>query len=173
VKRHSTPLAEVGLFELDAHRDDRGELVELCRGDAGLPAFVQTNLTRSRAGVLRGLHYQLTRPQGKLVSVVRGEIYDVVVDIRRASPTFGRWFGARLSARNYLQMWCPPGFAHGFVALDDADVVYQLTAAYDPDDQHAVRWDDPSLAIAWPVERPLTSARDASASSLAAAELPP
>jgi dTDP-4-dehydrorhamnose 3,5-epimerase len=173
MKRIATPFDEVALFELASHRDDRGELLELYRCDVGGPVFVQANFTRSRAGVLRGLHYQLTRPQGKLVTVVRGEVFDVVVDVRRGSPTFRHWFGARLSARNRLQLWSPPGFAHGFVTLEEAEVVYQMTAAYAPEDQRVVRWDDPELAIAWPVERPLLSPRDGSAPLLADAELPP
>lgn len=172
MKRIETPLPDVVLLAPDVHRDDRGELMELFRRDAGEPAFVQANLTRSRAGVLRGLHYQLTKPQGKLVSVVRGEVFDVVVDLRRDSPGFRRWFGAHLSATNRLQMWCPPGFAHGFVSLTESEVVYLMTAAYAPEDQRVVRWNDPELAIPWPVVRPLVSPRDQEAPLLAAADLP-
>ena len=160
------------LLEAAAHRDDRGELQELFRRDAGEPPFVQANFTRSRAGVLRGLHYQLTRPQGKLVTVVRGEVFDVVVDLRRGSPTFRRWFGAHLSSANRLQMWCPPGFAHGFVSTTDSEVIYLMTDVYMPEDQRIVRWNDPQLAIRWPIERPLVSPRDAEAPLLDAAELP-
>jgi len=162
----------IALIDLVTHRDDRGDLTELYRRDHDEPAFVQANLTRSGAGVLRGLHYQLTRPQGKLVTVVRGSVFDVVVDIRRGSPTFGLWFGALLTARDRRQMWSPPGFAHGFVAIEDADVVYHLTAPYAPEDQRAIRWDDPALGIEWPVARPLVSPRDAAAPVLADAELP-
>ncbi|MBL9019941.1 MAG: dTDP-4-dehydrorhamnose 3,5-epimerase [Myxococcales bacterium] len=171
-KRLASPFEDVGLYELAAHRDDRGELVELYRRGPADPPFVQGNFTRSRAGVLRGLHFQLTRPQGKLVTVVRGEVFDVVVDVRRGSPTFRRWFGAYLSAANRQQLWCPPGFAHGFVALTDADVIYQMTAEYAPEDQRAIRWDDPELAIRWPIEKPIVSPRDAEAPLLSAADLP-
>lgn len=176
-----TTLPGVVLLELVAHEDARGELVELYQrerhaalGVAVDLTFVQDNLARSRGGVVRGLHVQLTRPQGKLVSVVRGAIFDVAVDVRRGSPTFGRWFGTTLSAADRRQLWIPPGFAHGFQALGDgADVAYKLTATYAPEDERAVRWDDPALAIAWP--RPgdaLLSARDRSAPRLADAELP-
>ncbi len=163
---------DIALRDLAIHRDDRGDLTELYQQRGDEPAFVQANFTRSRAGALRGLHYQLTRPQGKLVTVVRGTVFDVVVDIRRGSATFARWFGVLLSAQGRQQLWSPPGFAHGFVALEDADVVYHLTAPYEPADQRAIRWNDPQLAIAWPVERPLVSPRDADAALLAEAELP-
>lgn len=170
--RQGAPFGGVTVVELAVHRDDRGELIELSKREPGTPPFVQTNFTRSRAGVLRGLHYQLARPQGKLVTVVRGEIFDVVVDVRRDSPTFRCWFGATLSAHNRRQLWCPPGFAHGFVAIDEAEVAYQLTDLYAPEDQRIVRWDDPELAIRWPVTAPILSPRDAAAPALAEAELP-
>jgi dTDP-4-dehydrorhamnose 3,5-epimerase len=177
----ATPLPGVVLLELVAHADARGHLIELFHqerhaalGVAAGTGFVQVNLARSVRGVVRGLHLQLTRPQGKLVSAVRGEIFDVVVDVRRGSPTFAAWFGATLSADNRRQLWIPPGFAHGYQALsDEADVVYQLTAAYAPDDERAVRWDDPALAIAWPrAAGAVVSPRDAAAPLLADAELP-
>ncbi len=104
--------------------------------------------------------------------MVRGEVFDVVVDLRRSSPTFRRWFGTHLSAANRLQMWCPPGFAHGFVSTTDSEVIYLMTDVYTPEDQRIVRWNDPQLAIRWPIERPLVSPRDAEAPLLDAAELP-
>src|SRR5690606_2243750 len=115
-----------------------------------------------------------TRPQGKLVWVTRGEVFDVSVDIRRGSPTFGRWFGTTLSADNGRQLWIPPGFAHGLlVRSDDADLADKVTATYSPADEHAIRWDDPELAIAWPVtDRPILSSRDATAPTLRDAALP-
>lgn len=169
------------LIELAAHDDDRGRVIETYHRErhaalgvaVGL-TFVQDNLTTSRAGVVRGLHFQRARPQGKLVHVVRGEIFDVAVDLRRGSPTFARWFGVVLSAANLRQLWIPPGFAHGFQALSDpADVAYRLTAPYAPDDERALRWDDPDLAIGWPRrDGVVLSARDRSAPGLAAVELP-
>lgn len=131
------------------------------------PEFVQSNLSRSARGVLRGLHYQWPSPQGKLVSVLEGEIHDVAVDIRRGSPTFGQWTAVILSAENRRQLWVPEGFAHGFVALGESALVsYQCTRAYDPQADAGVAWDDPALAIDWPVARPLLSAKDAAAPRL-------
>jgi dTDP-4-dehydrorhamnose 3,5-epimerase len=124
--------------------------------------FVQDNQSRSVAGVLRGLHAQLERPQGKLVRVLEGTVFDVAVDLRPASPTFGRWAGVTLSAENLLQVWIPPGFAHGFCALSEvAEVFYKCTTFYDPEDEVGVRWDDPEIAIEWPVASPRLSAKDA------------
>ena len=114
--------------------------------------FVQDNHSRSSRNVLRGLHYQLTRPQGKLVRVTAGEIWDVAVDLRRSSASFGRWVGATLSAAAPTQLWIPPGFAHGFIALSDfAEVQYKITDYYAPEDEHSLLWNDPQLAIAWPL----------------------
>ena len=113
--------------------------------------FVQDNHSLSARGVLRGLHFQLPNPQGKLVRVVRGEVYDVAVDLRRGSPTFGRWVGETLSAENKRQLWLPEGFAHGFMVLSDAaEFLYKTTDYYHPEHEHCIRWDDPELAIAWP-----------------------
>lgn len=171
----------VVVVELARHEDDRGWLVETWRrerhealGVAVGMTFVQDNLSSTAGGVVRGLHYQVTRPQGKLVWVVRGEIFDVAVDLRRGSPAFGRWSGVVLSAENRRQVWIPPGCAHGFQALSEvADVAYKLTAAYDPLDERALRWDDPELAIAWPRRADArVSARDAAAPRLRDAELP-
>ena len=136
--------------------------------------FVQDNQSLSARGVLRGLHYQLPFPQGKLVRVLRGEIFDVAVDLRRGSPTFGRWVGERLSAENRRQIWVPEGFAHGFLTLSEqAEVLYKTTDYYHPETERCVRWDDPSLAVAWPLAglEPSVSAKDARGLPLAEAPL--
>jgi len=136
--------------------------------------FVQDNHSRSVRGVLRGLHYQLPRPQGKLVRVVRGEVFDVAVDLRRGSPTCGRWVGERLSAENKRQLWIPEGFAHGFLVLsDEAEFLYKTTDYWAPEHERCIRWDDPALAIAWPSAgaAPLVSAKDAAGLALQAAPL--
>ena len=164
----------VELRELVRHEDERGSLIETWRQDRVPQTFVQDNLSSSRGGVVRGLHYKVTRPQWKRVYVVRGAIFDVVVDLRRGSPAFGRWWSVELSAENRRQLWIPPGCAHGFQALTEvADVAYKLTAAYDPADERALRWDDPDLAIAWPRAAVRLSPRDAAAPRLRDAELPP
>lgn len=132
------------------------------------PDFVQSNLSRSARGVLRGLHYQWPNPQGKLVSVLEGEVYDVAVDIRRGSPTFGRWAGVILSAENKRQLWIPEGFAHGFVSLSESALfAYLCTTAYDAQADASVRWDDPTIGIDWPVSNPSLSDKDATAPLLA------
>jgi dTDP-4-dehydrorhamnose 3,5-epimerase len=136
--------------------------------------FVQDNHSRSARGVLRGLHYQLPHPQGKLVRVVQGEIFDVAVDLRRGSPTFGRWESDVLSAGNKRQLWVPEGFAHGFLVLSEtAEVLYKTTDYYHPQDEHCLAWDDPAIGIAWPLHgaRPLISAKDAAGKPLAQARL--
>jgi len=135
-------------------------------------AFVQDNHSRSQKHVLRGLHYQIRQPQGKLVRVSVGEILDVAVDLRRASPSFGRWESVILSAENRKQMWIPAGFAHGFVALSDtAEVLYKTTDYWAPEHERSIRWDDPDLAIDWHgITAPILSAKDEAASSFAAAE---
>lgn len=153
--------------------DDRGWFYESFNaarfGEAGLPtAFVQANVSRSARGVLRGLHYQWPNPQGKFVSVLQGEVWDVAVDIRQGSPTFGEWAAVVLSADNKRHFWIPEGFAHGFVVLsDEAVFAYQCTALYDPEADAAVRWDDPQLKVDWPVAAPTLSAKDAAAPLLA------
>ena len=132
----------------------------------GLP-FVQDNHSRSAKGVLRGLHFQKTKPQGKLVRVVRGEVYDVAVDIRKGSATFGEWEGVILSDENKKQFWVPPGFAHGFVVLSDtADFEYKCTNYYDPSDEGCILWSDPDLDIPWPIANPVLSTKDESAKRL-------
>ena len=136
--------------------------------------FVQDNHSRSARGVLRGLHYQIQQPQGKLVRVVRGAVFDVAVDIRRSSPTFGRWVGEKLSEDNHRQLWVPPGFAHGFVVLSDtAEFLYKTTDYYAPEHERCIAWNDPSLAIDWQLDgvAPLLSAKDAAGLSLESAEL--
>jgi len=180
VKVLPTPLAGLVRLVPVCHQDDRGTFVESWNAEryaaAGIPAaFVQDNLSRSRRGVLRGLHYQLRRPQGKLITVIRGAAFDVAVDLRRGSPTFGRWHGTLLSDDNHEQMWVPPGFAHGFLALADAvDVVYKVSAPRDPDDARVLRWDDPDVGVAWPLSSPpLLSPADAAGARLADAEVYP
>lgn len=168
-----TALPEVVLVEPAVHRDERGFFLETYHaakyeaGGIGAP-FVQDNHSRSARGILRGLHAQLERPQGKLVRAVAGEIFDVAVDVRRGSPTFGRWVGERLSAENFRQLWVPEGFAHGFCVLSEvAEVEYKCTAFYDPGDEIAIRWNDPEIGIDWPTAEPVLSAKDAAAPSLA------
>lgn len=137
--------------------------------------FVQDNHSGSGRGVLRGLHYQIRQPQGKLVRVVAGEVFDVAVDLRRTSPTFGRWVGARLSAENRRQMWLPPGFAHGFLVLSEfAEFLYKATDFYAPELERCIAWNDPDLAIDWPLTgHPVLSAKDAQGVRLSQAELYP
>jgi dTDP-4-dehydrorhamnose 3,5-epimerase len=135
--------------------------------------FVQDNLSFSKRGVLRGLHYQYPNWQGKLVSVVQGEVFDVAVDIRRGSPTFGKWFGVVLSESNHLQLFVPAGFAHGFcVTSDNAHVSYKCTDFYNPQNEHTLLWNDPELGIDWPVDAPLLSEKDAQGKTLREAMIP-
>ncbi|WP_312843861.1 dTDP-4-dehydrorhamnose 3,5-epimerase [Diaphorobacter nitroreducens] len=135
--------------------------------------FVQDNHSRSSQGVLRGLHYQIRQPQGKLVRVARGKVWDVAVDIRKSSPTFGQWVGAELSEDNQHQLWVPPGFAHGFVVLSEsADFLYKTTDYYAPEHERCIAWNDPQLGIRWPYEgEPRLSAKDAQGLALAVAEV--
>jgi len=137
-----------------------------------VPSFVQDNHSRSARGVLRGLHYQIQQPQGKLVRVIAGEVFDVCVDMRRSSPTFGKSVCVSLSAENHRQLWIPPGFAHGFlVTSESADFVYKTTDYYAPEHERGVLWNDPTLAIAWPLQgEPLLSAKDKAGIPLAQAE---
>lgn len=146
------------------------------REASGIDAdFVQDNHSRSARGVLRGLHYQLRQAQGKLVRVVRGSVYDVAVDVRRSSPTFGHWVGLELSEDNHRQLWIPPGFAHGFLVLSDsADFLYKTTDYYAPQHERCIAWDDPTLAIDWPLDgSPQVSAKDAAGLPLGQAEVFP
>ena len=153
--------------------DDRGFFLETFQAvrykrEAGIDLpFVQDNHSRSARGVLRGLHFQKTKPQGKLVRVVSGEVYDVAVDIRKGSATFGEWEGVILSEDNKKQFWVPPGFAHGFVVLSDtADFEYKCTDYYDPSDEGSILWSDPDLDISWPIANPALSTKDESAKRL-------
>ncbi len=170
-----TAIPDVLVIEPRVHGDARGFFLESFNRKALEAAlrrpldFVQDNHSSSARGVLRGLHYQLPHPQAKLVRVIRGEVFDVAVDLRRGSPTFGRWVGERLSADNKLQVWIPEGFAHGFLVLSDqAEVLYKTTDYWHPEDEHCVRWDDPELAIAWPLEgvAPVVSSKDAAGKRL-------
>jgi len=164
-----TPLPGVKLIEPMVHRDERGFFLEVFHAGKfeaqGLDlAFVQDNHSMSRRGTLRGLHLQTVDPQGKLVRCIEGEIFDVAVDVRRGSPEFGRWYGARLSAENCRLLWIPPDFAHGFCVLSEiAQVEYKCTTLYRPEADLAIAWNDPAFAIEWPLERPLLSAKDAAA----------
>jgi dTDP-4-dehydrorhamnose 3,5-epimerase len=173
-----TDLPGVILVELAAFADERGYFLETWHQEryraAGIaPAFVQSNAARSHRGVLRGLHYQLGRPQAKLIWAPRGEILDVAVDVRRGSPTFGRWVGAVLSEANRRQLFVPAGFAHGYCVISEsADVQYLCSDFYAPAEERGVRWDDPALAIAWPAGAPVVSAKDRALPLLAQAELP-
>jgi len=173
-----TALPGVRLIEPKVFSDDRGYFLESWNArafaDAGIDAaFVQDNHSRSARGVLRGLHYQIVEPQGKLVRVVSGAVYDVAVDIRRSSLNFGKWFGAELSADNKRMMWVPPGFAHGFIVLSEtADFLYKCTTFYAPAHDRGIAWNDPAIDIGWPLAgTPQLSAKDAAAPRLADAEV--
>lgn len=160
--------------------DDRGFFMETWNArtfrEAGYDlSFVQDNHSRSVRGTLRGLHYQIRQPQGKLVRVTRGEVYDVAVDLRRSSPTFGRWVGESLSAESRRMLWIPPGFAHGFYVISEhAEFQYKCTDFYAPEHERCIRWDDPDLAIPWPIPEattPLVSEKDAAGVPFAEADL--
>ena len=174
-----TTLPGVLIIEPRVFGDARGFFLESWNrqnfADAGLDLdFVQDNHSRSARGVLRGLHYQLENPQGKLVRVTQGAVFDVAVDIRRSSPHFGKWVGVELSAKNHRMLWIPPGFAHGFLVLSEtADFLYKCTTLYHPPSDRGIRWDDPDIGIAWPDVglAPLLSANDTVATQLAAAEV--
>lgn len=167
-----TSIPDVLLIEPQVFGDHRGFFVETWSArryaEHGLPErFVQDNLSRSGRGTLRGLHFQHPNGQGKLVSAVEGEVFDVAVDIRRGSPTFGRWVGARLSSDNKHQLWLPAGFAHGFCVLSEhATFAYKCTEYYSPDDEVSVLWSDPEIGIEWPLADPVLSAKDARARPL-------
>ena len=169
-----TSLPGVLVVEPKVFGDARGFFTETFNsrtlGGSGIPElFVQDNHSRSSAGVLRGLHYQLKSPQGKLVHAARGRIYDVAVDIRVGSPDFGKWFGVELNDENLWSLWIPPGFAHGFCVLSDiADVTYKCTTHYDPSDDRGVAWNDPAIGIEWPITDPTISAKDSALGELSA-----
>ncbi len=168
MKVEDLPLKGLKLITLDLFKDDRGFFVERFHrkrfSDHGLPAdFFQDNFSRSIPGVLRGLHYQFDPPQGKLVGVTRGRIWDVAVDIRSGSPTFGQHFGVELSGETALLFWIPAGFAHGFCVLGDepADLIYKVDHPYNSKGENGIAWNDPDLKISWPVQEPLVSPKDA------------
>jgi dTDP-4-dehydrorhamnose 3,5-epimerase len=173
LKRIDTALPGVCVIEPVVHGDARGFFYESFHAakyrQLGIDVrFVQSNVSRSGRGVLRGLHYQWPHPQGKLVTVLEGEVYDVAVDIRRGSPTFGRWEAAMLTAENHRQLWIPEGFAHGFCVVSEAATfMYQCTALYDPAADAGVRWNDAAIGIDWPVAEPLLSAKDEASPFLA------
>ena len=169
-----TKLKDCVIIEPKVFGDHRGFFLETFQAEryremAGITLpFVQDNHSRSAKGVLRGLHFQQTKPQGKLVRVVSGEVYDVAVDIRQDSPSFGQWEGVLLSEENKRQFWVPPGFAHGFVVLSDtADFEYKCTDYYDPADEGSLIWNDPALAITWPLAAPTLSDKDSKAPTFA------
>jgi dTDP-4-dehydrorhamnose 3,5-epimerase len=177
----ATRLPEVRIIEPRVFGDARGFFLESWNQRVFDEAighsvhFVQDNHSRSAQGVLRGMHYQLTQPQGKLVRVVSGRVFDVAVDMRRDSPRLGQWTGVELSADNHRMLWIPPGFAHGFLVMSEsADFLYKATAYYAPQDEHTLAWDDPDVAIDWPLEAgraPQVSAKDQAGARLADAPL--
>ena len=180
-----TPTAIEGVLVIEPRvfGDARGFFMESYNRQAFAAAsgldidFVQDNHSRSRQGVLRGLHYQIKQPQGKLVRVTQGAVFDVAVDLRRSSPTFGRWVGVELTAENHRQLWVPAGMAHGFVVLSDsADFLYKATDFYAPQHERGIAWNDPAIGIAWPlaahgIVQPLLSDKDRAAPPLAQAEV--
>ncbi|ANG61788.1 dTDP-4-dehydrorhamnose 3,5-epimerase [Marinobacterium aestuarii] len=169
-----TPLEipDVVLITPKVFEDERGFFMECFRqnefeAQCGAHSFVQENHSHSKQGVLRGLHYQVERPQGKLVRVTRGEVFDVAVDIRQSSPTFGKWVGVYLSEANKQMLWVPPGFAHGFyVSSEEAELQYKCTDYYAPEHERCIRWDDPGIGIEWPSSDPLLSIKDSKGSFL-------
>lgn len=174
----ATELEGVLILDPVVHGDARGFFMEAwnARTFAELVgpdiSFVQDNASRSGRDVVRGLHYQLPHAQGKLVRCVAGEVFDVAVDIRASSPTFGRWLGVELSAENHRQLWIPTGFAHGFAVRSEiADVEYKVTDFYDPDADRAIAWDDPEIGVEWAVDDPIISAKDAAAPPLSEARV--
>lgn len=179
LKVTTTAIADVLILEPRVFGDSRGFFMESFNAAAFAKAtgvvsdFVQDNHSRSSQGVLRGLHYQLQHPQGKLVRVVSGSVFDVAVDIRKSSPSFGRWVGVELSEHNQRQLWVPPGFAHGFLVLSaSADFLYKTTDYYAPEYERAIAWNDPAIGIEWPADiQPRLSAKDAAAVALAQAEV--
>lgn len=173
-----TDIPDLLIIEPKVFGDDRGFFLESWNAsvfkELGLDLqFVQDNHSRSARGVLRGLHFQNPNPQGKLVRVVAGRVWDVAVDLRKSSPTFGKWAGLELSAANKRMFWVPPGFAHGFVSLEDGtDFLYKCTSFYEPANEHSLAWDDPTVGIEWPLEgiEPQLSAKDKQGKSLAEIE---
>ncbi len=176
----ATAIPDVVLIEPRVFTDDRGFFLESFQANkyaaAGITAaMVQDNHSGSRRGVVRGLHYQIRRPQGKLVSVLSGEVFDVAVDLRRRSPTFRQWVGVTLTARDRRQVWVPPGFAHGFCVLSEwAEVTYKVTDYYNPECERTLIWNDPEVGVRWPLaegEGPILSPKDAAGSPLSLTEV--
>lgn len=174
-----TQLADVLILEPPTFEDERGVVWEshnrrTFAGATGVDVeFVQDLHSRSRGNVLRGLHYQIGRPQGKLIRVLRGEIFDVAVDLRRASATFKRWVGISLSSGDSRMVWIPPGFAHGFYATTEAEIMYKLTEYYSPEQERTLIWDEPEIGIQWPAHTPLLSHKDRAGQRLAELEVFP
>ena len=173
-----TEIPDVVLIQLRVFEDSRGAFMETHHqrkfADAGLDVqFVQDNFSHSKQGILRGLHYQIQQPQEKLMRVVRGAVFDAVVDIRKSSPTFGQWVGVELTEDNFRQLWTPLGFAHGFLVLSDsADFLYKTTDYYAPEFERSILWDDPTIGIQWPLDgEPQLSTKDKVALPLAQAEI--
>lgn len=181
MKAIATEIEDVLIFEPRIHEDRRGRVFESYnrrsfRDATGIDVeFVQDNHSSSKKNVVRGLHYQIVRPQGKLVRVLYGEAFDVAVDLRRSSPTLGRWVGVRLSDADGRMIWIPPGFAHGVLALSErADVLYKMTDFWSPEHERAILWSDAQIGVQWPLDgAPILSAKDAAAPPLARAELYP
>jgi dTDP-4-dehydrorhamnose 3,5-epimerase len=178
---HFTPsptLPEIIIIEPELFQDDRGYFTEMYHQgkfeNAGVKGnFVQDNRSRSRQGTIRGLHYQLGKPQGKLIWTLSGKVFDVAVDIRRRSPTFGKWLGIMLSSEKKKGIYIPPDFAHGFCVLsEEAEIFYKCTEFYSPENERTIRWDDPELSIEWPIKNPILSEKDSAAPLLKDAELP-
>jgi dTDP-4-dehydrorhamnose 3,5-epimerase len=174
-----TSIPDILILEPEIYQDSRGFFLEsynqkiFAEKTGSNPNFVQDNHSKSEYNVLRGLHYQIIQPQGKLVRVIAGNIFDVAVDIRKNSPTFGQWVGYELSAENKLQMWIPTGFAHGFLVLSEtAEVIYKTTDYYAPGGDRSILWNDPDLAIQWPLKQPpILSAKDQKAATFKNAEV--
>lgn len=173
-----TKIPEVLVIEPKVFGDERGFFMESYNKNKFLKAtgldvdFVQDNHSRSGKGVLRGLHYQLKNPQGKLVRVTRGSVFDVAVDIRKHAPTFGQWVGIELTEENHKQLWIPAGFAHGFLVLSqEADFLYKTTSYYTPEHERCILWSDPELNISWPNDTPILSQKDLLGTSLSNAEV--
>lgn len=180
MKFQRTDIPEVILISPDIHRDERGYFMETYQKERYFSIginyeFVQDNQSSSIKGTLRGLHYQIVKPQGKLVRALQGEIFDVAVDLRKESPYFGKWVGEILSAENQNQLWIPPGFGHGFFTLSDqADVFYKATDYYFPEGERCIRWDDPNIGVDWPIaakDKPIVSEKDSMGFNLTTAEV--
>lgn len=170
-------IPDVILIKPKVFEDERGFFLEFFKysdfKQAGINCnFVQDNHSKSKKGVLRGLHYQLEpKAQGKLVRCIKGKIWDVAVDIRKGSPTFGKWVAVELTEENKWMLWIPPGFAHGFVALEDCEIIYKCTEEYAPELDRGIIWNDPDIAISWPVENPILSQKDSKLPRLKDAEI--